>query len=109
MKSELTIIIVNPYFKNDFIYFLERREGREKERERNINMELPLMHPLLETWPATQACALAGNRIGDPLVHRPTLNPWSYTSQGKNTLFKKRIIVIIMTAAHIYGTIIEYC
>ena len=29
--------------KEDFIYlFLERREGREKERERNINVWLPL-------------------------------------------------------------------
>ena len=39
----------------DFIYlFLERvREG-----ERNINVWLPLVHSLLGTWPATQACAL---------------------------------------------------
>ena len=37
-----------------FIYlFLERREEREKERERNINVWLPLVHPLLGTWPAT--------------------------------------------------------
>ena len=41
-----------------FIYFLEREEGREKERERNINVWSPLIHPLLETWPATQARAL---------------------------------------------------
>ena len=37
------------FFKNKyFIYLLlERREGREKERERNINVWLPVMHPLL--------------------------------------------------------------
>ena len=30
----------------DFIYlFLERGEGREKKKERNINVWLPLMHP----------------------------------------------------------------
>ena len=41
------------YFK-DFIYlFLKREEGREKERERNINVQLPLRRPLLGTWPAT--------------------------------------------------------
>ena len=40
------------------------------------------MHPLLGTWPATQACALNWNRTGDPLVCRPTLDPLSHTSQG---------------------------
>ena len=38
--------------------FLERGEGREKERERNISVWLPLTYPLLGTWPVTQACAL---------------------------------------------------
>ena len=38
--------------------------------------------PSLGTWPATQACALTGNRTGDLLVHRPALNPLSDTSQG---------------------------
>ena len=51
------------YFFKDFIYllFLERGEGREKKRERNINMWLPLMCPQLGTWPTTQACTLTGN------------------------------------------------
>ena len=67
----------------DFIYLcLDRREGREKERERNINVCLPLLCPLLKTWPATQACALTGNRTSDPLVHRPELSPLSHTSQS---------------------------
>ena len=55
------------YFKQDFIYsFPERGEGREKERERNINVWLPLICPLLGTWPTTLACALTGNRTEDP-------------------------------------------
>ena len=62
--------------------FLERREGKEKERERNINVLLPLTCSHLGTWPATQACALTGNQTSDPLVCRPTLNPPSYISQG---------------------------
>ena len=61
-----------------FIYFLEREEGRK--RERNINLLLPLVSPLLGTWPATQACTLTGNGTGDPLVCRPALNALSYTS-----------------------------
>ena len=41
------------FFKKYFIYLLlERREWREKERERNINVWLPLVHPLLGTRPA---------------------------------------------------------
>ena len=67
----------------DFIcLFLERGEGKEKERERNINGWLSLVCPLLGTWPATQACVLTGNQTGNPLVHRPMFNSLSYTSQG---------------------------
>ena len=52
-------------------------EGKEKERERSINVWLPLTCLLLGTQPATQACALTGNRIGDSLVCRPAFNPLS--------------------------------
>ena len=55
-------------FKDCVYLYLERQEGREKERERNINLWLPLLRPLLGTWPATQACAVTGNRTGDHLV-----------------------------------------
>ena len=76
--------------KKDFIYlFLERREGKEKERERNINGWLPLACPKLGTRPTTQACVLTGSRTGNPLVCRPTLNPLSYTSQSSFSFFKK--------------------
>ena len=64
--------LVTFFFLKDFIYlFLEREEGREKERERNVNVWLPLTWPPLGTWPATQECALTGNQTGDPLVHSP--------------------------------------
>ena len=75
-------------FKKDFYLFLERGEGREKDRERNISVWLPLTCPQLGTWPTTQACALSGNRTGDLLVCRLTLNPLSHTSQGWNTFYK---------------------
>ena len=47
-----------------------------------MNVWLPLPHPLPGTQPATQACALTGNRTHDPLVHRLALNSLSHTSQG---------------------------
>ena len=68
------------FFLKEFIYFLERTERREKER--NMHVWLPLTRPLLGTWPTMQACALTGNGTCDPLVHRPALNPLSHTSQG---------------------------
>ena len=68
--------------------FLERGEGRDKERERNIDVWLPFRHPLLGTWPATQACALTGDRTSDPLGHRLALNPLSHTSQGPGCYFQ---------------------
>ena len=72
----LNCVLIFRFFKKSFIYVLEREERREKERERNINVWLPLTCPLLlGTWPAT------GNRIGHPLVSRLVLNPLSCTSQ----------------------------
>ena len=65
-----------------FIYtILERGEGREKERKRNINVWLPLTRSLLGTWPATQACALTGIQTCDPLVCKSALSPLSHTSR----------------------------
>ena len=69
------------FFKSLFIYFQREGKGR-REKKRNIHVWLPFTHPLLGTWPATQACALTGNQTSDPVVYRPVLNPLSYTSQG---------------------------
>ena len=70
------------FFRILFILCLDRREGREKDRERNINVWLPLAHSLLRAWPTTQACALTGNRTSYPFVHRLVFNPLSHTGQG---------------------------
>ena len=66
------------FFKKDFIYCLERGEGKEKEGEKLQCVVAPHM-------PSTGdlACsAQAGNWTSDPSVCRPSLNPLSYTSQG---------------------------
>ena len=81
----LALRMIQFFFKDCIYLFLDRGEGWEKERERNINVWLPLTHPLLGTCPATQACAL--NHTGDPLVYRPALNPLSHTSQEDDTVF----------------------
>ena len=79
-------VFQNVFFFNFIYLFLERGEGKGKERERNINVWLPLACSLLGTWPATQACALTGNRTSNPLVHRTTLSPLSQTRQGSGSL-----------------------
>ena len=75
----------------DLIYFLERTEGRERERvkktlmcETNVGC---LSRTPLGTRPTTQACALTGSRTGDPLVLRPALSPLSHTCQDKILYF----------------------
>ena len=65
-----------------FIYFYRER-GREGEREGEKHQCVVACHmPPMGTQLTTQACALTGNQTGDPLVHRPALNPLSHTSQG---------------------------
>ena len=85
------------FFKIFFILLLDSREGREKERERDINVWLPLMLPLLGTWSKTQTCVLTGNQTGDPLVHRLGLNPLSYMSQGLDLTSKGQAHVLVST------------
>ena len=68
--------------KKKILFIFREGEGREKDRERNINVWLPLACPPLGTWPTTQACALTWIRTCDPLVHRPAINPLNHTSQG---------------------------
>ena len=53
--------------------------------ERYID-QMPLPHPDLGTWPATQACALTRNKTSDLLIYRSVLNPFSHTKQGKENL-----------------------
>ena len=45
-----SITVVCFFFKKIYL-FLEKGERGEKERERNINVWLPLSRPLLWTWP----------------------------------------------------------
>ena len=71
------------FLNKNFLYlFLEKGEGKEKGKKRNISVWLPLTQPLLGTWPSTQACALTGNRTSDPLACSLALNPLSHSSQG---------------------------
>ena len=56
--------------------------GRKRGRDTSMCGCLSHAGDLQGTWPTTQACALTGNRTGNPLVHRLALNPLSHTSQG---------------------------
>ena len=79
--STFTIMFSSIFIFSRF-YLLIFRKGKGGGREGNINVWLPLKCPLLGTWPATQACALTGNRNSDPLVHSLALISLSHTSPG---------------------------
>ena len=86
-----------------FTYFEREKEGG---RDGNINVWLPLMRPLLGTWPATQACALTGNRTGDPLICRSAINPLSYSNQGQHVIL---ILFHILYFTLYYDNLVIVC
>ena len=73
--------------KSLFIYlFLERGEGKETEEEKHQCVVASHVRPTGDLthnpgmWPDWESNP-------DPLVHRPALNPLSYTSQGRGFFF----------------------
>ena len=88
------------YFLKKILFTLERGERREKKRDRNINVWLPLTLPPMGTWPVTQAGALTGNRTSDPLVRRPVLSPLSHTSQGQHPIVSYSDGLVVYLSVH---------
>ena len=65
--DKVALLYLRLIFFKRFIYLLlDRGEGRGKEKERNINVWLPLVRPPLSTWPETQARTLTRNQTGEP-------------------------------------------
>ena len=62
------------------LLFIFRGEGREEERERNID-QLPLVRPQL-------ACAWTGSQTVVLSFCRPVLDLLGHTSQGPKHIFK---------------------
>ena len=93
------LLICLHFFKR-FYLFLERGEGREKEREGNI-YQLPLAHTLT---PATQACAQIRNRTSDLLLCGTTPNQLSHTGQGSTVL----LIALVWVTQDPWSGIIKY-
>ena len=60
--------------------FLERQEEGESEREREKDTAMVTSQP--GTKPATQACALTGNRTGDLLMNGMMAQPTVPCGQG---------------------------
>ena len=67
-----------------FYLLISREREREGEREgENHQCAVVSVRTELKSWPATQACALTGNRTSVPLVQRPPLNPLSHHQPGQ--------------------------
>ena len=47
--------------------------------------QLPLAHPQLGIWPATQSYALTKSQTSDLSLRRLVLKPLSHTSQGRES------------------------
>ena len=82
----------NTFFlkKIDLFIFRERRREEEKhEFDRETSTGFLLYMSLLENEPATQACALTGNRTGGLFLLRGTMpNQWNHMGQaGLNSTF----------------------
>ena len=73
------------------MYFLERGKGREKEKERNIDVWRETWISCFSHAPtqglAAQACALTGDQIRDLWVWGTMSNPLSHSSYGHITHF----------------------
>ena len=86
-------------FKNthkDFYLFIFRERGKEGEREGEKRQSVvALMHPLLGTYPATQACALTRNQSSSPVVCSPALTPLSYTSHSYTVAFTWLLVISV--------------
>ena len=86
LPSECVCVWRTCFLKKDFIYlFLERAEGREKDRERNINVWLPLGMPTKDLDCNPDMCR-DWNGTSNPLVHRSALSPVSH-QPGQTSLF----------------------
>ena len=74
------MISYTSFFLISYLLILRER-GREGERaERNINVWLPLSHLPTGDLASNPGMCPEGASTGDPLVHRPALNPLSHTS-----------------------------
>ena len=85
--------ILGFFFLRFYLFIFRERGRRERGREASMRKryidQLPLALAQVGTWSATQACALTGNRTGNPLVFRRALNPLSHTSQAGFLSFTK--------------------
>ena len=109
MERSITSLIQGYYyyfFIKGFIYLLLEGEGGWK-RGRETSMceryidRLPLAHPQLGTWPATQACALTGNRRPSGL--QAGIQSTETHQPGKKGYFLEVIILLESNIGFITG------
>ena len=88
MMTDLKVLfLLKDYF---ILFFTERR--REGERQRNINVWLPLMCPLLGTWPATQSCSLDWELYQRPFGSQASIQSTEPHQPGQKKKYLSRIL-----------------
>ena len=102
---------VHSFFFFKIFKFIFRDGGRGGERQGEKHQSVASCMPPPGAWPATQACALTGNRIGNLLVHRKMPNPLSHTSQGYFHInlylasFKRNLRQLTLMCAWVYTSL----
>ena len=84
--------------KKIFICFW--REGKGGKKREKHQCVVASYEPPLGTWPSTQACALTGNRTGNPLICSPRSIHWATPASPE--AFNKLFIQIIKHLAHVF-------
>ena len=75
--------LMSSLFFKRFYLFIFRQRGRELEREgERYQCVVASRTPPTEVLAHNPGMCLTGKWTSDPLVHRPALNPLSYTRQG---------------------------
>ena len=83
----LSSILFHSFFSILFYLCLQRRKGREEERERNFNVWLTLTHPPSGDLFHNPGMYPDRELNNDPLVHRPAFNSLSHASQVLSTVY----------------------
>ena len=86
------------FFFVRFYLFISRQRGREGERERSINVWLPLTGSLLGTWPTTLACTKIGNLNQQPFGSQDSAQSIGPHQRGLQCVFLNHLSILFSSS-----------
>ena len=112
--GKISMQILHPFlifFKRLYLFICFCERGRKGEKEGEKYRLVASRIPPTRNLACNQACTLTGNQTSDLTIHRPVLNPLSYTSQGKRHLNLNPCPALTssVTLEAIYSISARYC